>query len=338
VTRDRFRAITDKYASLRIAVVGDFCLDRYLEIDPGRNETSIETGLPVYNVIRVRAQPGGAGTILNNLSALGLAKVIPVGFAGEDGEGYELIRALKQRKGVSTECFLQTAERKTFTYCKPLIVEPGKPPRELNRLDQKNWSATPPAISTLLVAAVRDIASQVDAMVLLGQVDEPGTGVLRTEVLETVRALVAQNPRLPIVADSRLGLKGFPPVCFKMNADELARWVGNDGKHTFEQLEAAALQLAKEHGNRVVVSASEGGIVGAEAGKIEHAPALPVRGPIDVVGAGDAVTANLTAAFAAGGTMREALELSMAGASVVLHQLGTTGTASVSQLAEVMFG
>ena len=72
MTLARFRVLTDCYRNLRIAVVGDFCLDRYLEIDPARKEISIETGLPVHNVVRVRSQPGGAGTILNNLVALGV--------------------------------------------------------------------------------------------------------------------------------------------------------------------------------------------------------------------------------------------------------------------------
>ena len=44
----RFEAITGRYQKLRVAVLGDFCLDRYLEIDPNRSETSIETGLPVH--------------------------------------------------------------------------------------------------------------------------------------------------------------------------------------------------------------------------------------------------------------------------------------------------
>ena len=39
---------------------GDFFLDRYLHIDPARDETSIETGLTVYNVVEVRA-PAGRG-------------------------------------------------------------------------------------------------------------------------------------------------------------------------------------------------------------------------------------------------------------------------------------
>ncbi|MGB9603605.1 MAG: carbohydrate kinase, partial [Limisphaerales bacterium] len=64
---NRFKELTGRYKDLRIAVVGDFCLDRYLEIDPELKETSLETGLEVYNVVKVRAQPGGAGTILNNL-------------------------------------------------------------------------------------------------------------------------------------------------------------------------------------------------------------------------------------------------------------------------------
>src|SRR6266700_2685393 len=97
---DRLREITAAYGRLRIAIVGDFCLDRYLEIDPARQETSIETGLPVHNVVNVRSQPGAAGTILNNLVALGIREIYPVGFAGEDGEGFELRAALRNQRGV----------------------------------------------------------------------------------------------------------------------------------------------------------------------------------------------------------------------------------------------
>src|SRR5262245_45939 len=98
---ERFKDITEKFSKLRIAVLGDFCLDRYLEIDPEKKEISIETRLPVYNVVKVRAQCGGAGTILNNLSALGVAEIFPVGFCGDDGEGYELQRAMRSQPRVN---------------------------------------------------------------------------------------------------------------------------------------------------------------------------------------------------------------------------------------------
>ena len=84
----------------------------------------------------------------------------------------------------------------------------------------------------------------------------------------------------------------------------------------------------------VFVTMAELGIVGADpAGRAEHVRAHPVRGEIDIVGAGDAVTANLAVALAAGASQQESMELGMAAASVVIHQLGTTGTATIAQLA-----
>src|SRR3974390_704682 len=151
MTPERFQTITRRYPNLRIAILGDFCLDRYLEIDPSRSETSLETGLPVHNVINVRAQPGGAGTILNNLVALGIGTIYPVGFAGSDGEGFELMRALEGCAGVRMQYFVQSTERRTFTYCKPLLVAVDKTPVELNRLDLKNWTPTPVSVQDQLI-------------------------------------------------------------------------------------------------------------------------------------------------------------------------------------------
>src|SRR5882724_4565436 len=148
----RFQAITEKYSKLRIGVVGDFCLDRYLEIDPAKQEISIETALPVQNVVNVRSQPGAAGTILNNLVGLGIGETYPVGFAGEDGEGFELRAALRGKRGVRLDHFCTTDQRRTFTYCKPLVLEAGKPPIELNRLDSKNWTPTPALLQGRLIA------------------------------------------------------------------------------------------------------------------------------------------------------------------------------------------
>ena len=82
--------------------------------------------------------------------------------------------------------------------------------------------------------------------------------------------------------------------------------------------------------------AEEGLLAATPGGELTHLPALPIHGPIDIVGAGDSVTANLTAALAAGATAGEAVELANAAASIVIHQLGTTGTASVQQIGETL--
>jgi len=333
----RFKEIAGRYGSLRLVVVGDFCLDRYLEIDPSKAETSIETGLPVHNVINVRAQPGAAGTILNNLVALGVGQIFPVGFCGDDGEGYELRRALEAKPGVHLTGFVQTAERRTFTYCKPLVMSPGKPPVELNRLDSKNWTPMPGSLQGHLNHSFTGLVESADAVILLDQVDVPETGVVTKKLLEVVQEIARQKPALPMLADSRRGLRDFPPVIFKMNAMELSSFLGSKADLELEKIKTLTRQLAEKNSNAVFVTAAERGMVCASpSGEIGHVSALPLRGPIDIVGAGDSVTANLAVALAAGAELHEALEIANAAASVVIHQLGTTGTASVQQIRELL--
>ncbi len=335
---ERFSAIAGRYPRLRIGVVGDFFLDRYLHIDPLKEEASIETGLPVHNVFEVRSQPGAAGTILNNLVALGVGAIYAVGFCGDDGEGYELKRVLAAGSGVNLEHFLTSPSRRTPVYCKPMVVQEGRPPRELNRLDSKNWTTTPVALQRDLADRVVALAPKVDILLLLEQVELPETGVVTRAVGEAAHAALGARDGLVVLADSRRGLRHFPPLAFKMNAAELARMDGGSATEPGAgAVRARAAALAERNGQPVFVTMAERGIVGALPGRHpEHVPALPVRGPIDVVGAGDAVTANLAAALAAGADAREAMTLAMAAASLVIHQLGTTGTASPEQISRLL--
>ena len=333
----RFKAITSQYTSLTIAMLKDFCLDRYLEIEIGRGEVSIETGLPVYNVSQVRALPGGAGTIVNNLSALGIKKIIPIGLVGEDGEGYELCRALGQRPGVTTGALVRTSQRRTFTYCKPLLCHPGGKQQELSRFDFKNWTPTPALLQGLIIGKLEEVAQEVDAIIILDQVEVPETGVITRLILEKVKSLAKANSDLVVIADSRRSLRDFPPVIFKMNAAELKSLIGADVELSFAEVGRTAAELALQNRRSVFVTLAEKGIVGTSAdGRYGHVPALPLRGEIDIVGAGDAVSANLAAAIACGASLNETLELANAAASVVIHKLGTTGTASVGEIEKLL--
>jgi len=337
MTGSRFQEITSKYSSLSIAVLGDFCLDRYLEIDPDRKEISIETGLPVYNISRVRSLPGGAGTIVNNLSALGVGKIYPIGLVGEDGEGYELCHALGQRSGVNMTGVVRSAQRRTFTYCKPMMCSSDGRQQELNRFDFKNWSPTPAVLQGAIISELDELVGQLDAIIILDQVDVPGTGVVTQRVLDRIKILAKENSDLLVIADSRRSLRDFPPVIFKMNAAELKSLIGAKEELSFDDVGKTAAELALKNCRSVFVTLAEKGIVGTSAdGHYSHVPALPLRGEIDIVGAGDAVSANLAAAIAAGASLPETIELANAAASVVIHKLGTTGTASVGEIKKLL--
>jgi len=164
----------------------------------------------------------------------------------------------------------------------------------------------------------------------MDQVDLPHTGVITPPVLDAAQE--AQALGLLVLADSRRGLDHFPHLVFKMNAAELARMTASDWS-----VEDSITNLANRNGRPVFVTLAERGMLGAEPGRPpEHVPAHPVRSPIDIVGAGDSVTANLAAALAASATPREAMQIAMAAASLVIHQLGTTGTATTAQIANLL--
>mgnify|MGYP000090288315 CR=1 FL=1 len=84
---------------------------------------------------------GAGGTITNNLRALG-AQVYCVGILGDDGEGMELKRRL-EAVGADTRYMVQTDQRQTCTYIKPMRRENGRE-TELNRLDIRNFTKKPP--------------------------------------------------------------------------------------------------------------------------------------------------------------------------------------------------
>ena len=71
MTLERLAELIDRFPEQRIAVVGDFFLDKYLDVDPALAELSLETGKTAHQVVAVRPSPGAAGTVVSNLSALG---------------------------------------------------------------------------------------------------------------------------------------------------------------------------------------------------------------------------------------------------------------------------
>src|ERR1700752_166419 len=82
----RGRPMTDaeilaEFPKLRALVVGDVCLDRWCRYDPAQSEPSRETGIPRIGIVSTESTPGAAGTVANNLAALGCGRVAVLGIA-----------------------------------------------------------------------------------------------------------------------------------------------------------------------------------------------------------------------------------------------------------------
>ncbi len=164
--RVRLEQLLARFGSVRAAVLGDLFLDRWLMVDASLDEPSVETGLPARQVDSIRSSPGAAGTVLNNLSALEVGKAYAVGFAGMDGEGWELLRALKNR-GIDTRHVARSAQRMTPAYIKPLFSTGSGPAREGSRLDIRNRTETPRPLQNRLIRSLHAVLGQVDALIVL---------------------------------------------------------------------------------------------------------------------------------------------------------------------------
>ncbi len=317
LTSDLIERILTQLPGKTIGLVGDLFLDRYLDIDAALDEPSVETGLTAYQVTGVRSYPGALGTVVNNLAALGVGRIVPISIIGDDGEGYELLEALAKLPAVDTSHVLRSEERRTPTYTKPMLREGGIV-RELNRLDIKNRTPTPVELQKRIGRNLAELWPEFDALLVLDQVSEADCGVVTAHLREFIGAGAEHSPFF-ILADSRELIGKFRNLCVKPNAAEAGRWVpGGD-----------PWKLAALVKGPVLLTRSEAGIAMAEVGdsEVRMIPAYPVSGPIDPCGAGDSCSAAVACAMASGASLETAAAFGNLIASITVQQLGVTGTA-----------
>lgn len=312
---------------LNVGVVGDLFLDRYLDLDAALTEPSLETGLDAYQVVRVRSCPGAAGTVINNLSALGVARILPLAVLGDDGEGFELRQALAALRGVDQQHLFTTPERRTPTYTKPMLSRPGETPRELNRFDIKNRTPLPTELEDKLLRSLDELWRQANVLVVLDQVSEVDCGVVTRRVRQRLAELAALEPHKFVLADSRERIGEFRQVCVKPNERECRQALG-----LADDAPLDVAELARRTGRPVFCTRGDAGILVVDPPQRHTVPAYSVSGPIDIVGAGDATSAGIVCARAAGASLTEAAAFGCLVASITIQQIGTTGTATPSHV------
>lgn len=331
MTPERLEELLRGFDSARIAVVGDYFLDKYLTVDPQLAEPSLETGKTAHQVVDVRAAAGAAGTVVNNLLALEPAAVVAIGVIGQDGEGFELRRAL-QRAGCDTSRLLESASLRTPTYLKPRDLDQTGLAAEHSRYDTLNRTPLPRDTEQQILEAIDQVLPNVDALVVLDQVEAAECGIVTSGVRSYVCQLAEQSPECVFWADSRFRIERFLQTVIKANQFETTgRDPNRDAAPPIDELLVRALQLRQRTQAPVLITCGERGIVVSDPEPF-HVPGLQVTGEIDPTGAGDSVTAAAVLALVAGATCPEAALLGNLVASVTIQQLAETGTASREQL------
>ena len=330
--RERLQELIEGFPAQRIAVVGDFFLDKYLEVDPALAEISVETGMRANQVVAIRCSPGAAGTVVNNLSALGAGTLHAIGAIGDDGEGYDL-RVELARRNCRTEGLLRSERLMTPTYLKPRDVSVPGLEGEHERYDMRNRRETASDVIREVIAAIDAVLPELDALVIADQVVEEDWGIITAAMREALAERAARFPRVVFWADSRRRIERFRRAIVKPNQFEA---VGRADPRPDEEVELAALEeaarrLRARSGAPVCITRGAAGALVSDP-KPLLIPGVRLKGAVDPTGAGDSVTAGAVLALAAGATFAEAVLVGMLAASITVQQLSTTGTATPEQL------
>jgi rfaE bifunctional protein kinase chain/domain len=329
---ERLAELIDSFSCVRIAVLGDFFLDKYLDVDPSLAETSLETGKTAHQVAAVRHSPGAAGTVVCNLAALGAGAIHAVGFTGDDGESYDLRKDLASL-GCSTGHLDCEPGRMTPTYLKPRDRSDPSLAGEHNRYDTKNRTPTGAASQARIIRSLDALLPEVDAVIAMDQVDEEDCGVVTSAVVEALADRARGWPKVIFWADSRRRIRRFRNVIIKPNQFEAA---GVECPRPGESVEVGRLceavaELRRTTKAPICVTRGAAGMLASDP-EPTLISGVRLGGPVDPTGAGDSVTAAAVLALSAGASLPEAALVGNLVASLTVQQLATTGVARPGQL------
>ncbi len=329
----RLAELTDRFPSCRVAVLGDFFLDQYLDVDPALEERSLETGKRAHQVAAVRSSPGAAGTVVNNLASLACGRVHALGITGDDGQGFELRQCL-DRIGCTTRGLRRRKAHMTPTYLKPRDLSRKGLSGEHERYDLRNRAPISPDLLQEMLADLEGLLDRVDAVIIEDQVEEPDLGVVTEGVRAGLADLAHRQPGVAFWADSRAQIHRFRRMILKPNQFEAMRRAspGPGEKVAVESVRRILPRFRARAGAPICVTLGEAGALVSDP-EITRVPAVQVEGPLDVTGAGDSFTAGAVLALCSAASLPEAALVGNLAASVTIRQLSVTGTATRRQLA-----
>ena len=320
--------VLDNASNCKITVFGDFCLDKYMYIDPARDEISVETGLTAYQVESIKCFPGVGGTVTNNLRSLGV-QVRSVGLTGDDGEGYDLLKTLEQT-GVNTELMVRSERVMTSTYTKRMRKTESGDYKEMKRIDIRNFKETPKELEDKLLTNLEKALTNTFGVIITDQYPEPNNSTVTERIRHELAVVAERYPEKFFYADSRGFTGSFKNVIIKCNEFELPG--SAEGMDKMSSIQSRGKELLEKNGKAVVVTMGEKGAYVFDTNGIEHIPAFRVDGPLDITGAGDATNAGIMLGLTLGLTLTESVLLGCCISSITIQQIGVTGTATIEQV------
>ncbi|MCH4166584.1 MAG: D-glycero-beta-D-manno-heptose-7-phosphate kinase [Megasphaera sp.] len=298
---------------LRIAVIGDIMLDRY--IFGSVNRISPEAPVPVNKVDHITSVLGGAANVANNLAHLD-CQVYLAGLVGDD-DNMHLLQSLLEEAHINGAGLVVRQGHDTTTKMRVLGAR-----QQMVRLDFEEVTDLQSSEEQQLCHWLRScIDDGLDGIIL----SDYKKGVL-TDTLAKQIISMASEASVPVLVDpkgsdwTKYNGADFVTPNMKELSDCVGYAVANEGKAVAE----AGMKLHEQYTfAHLMVTRSEKGItVIGNDGKVWNNPAT-AQDVFDVSGAGDTVAAAFLAAIAGKLSIRTSLQIANAAAGIVVAKVGT---------------
>jgi D-beta-D-heptose 7-phosphate kinase/D-beta-D-heptose 1-phosphate adenosyltransferase len=306
-----FAADPADFAAARVLVVGDVMLDRF--VYGGVERISPEAPIPVMQIEREIAMPGGAGNVARNLAALG-ARVALFGLVGDDVAADQLNEVLALEPGIEAQLVVDetwhTIEKTRFIGSR----------QQLLRVDRESrGKPSDDAVDALIKAALEALAD--NAVLVLS---DYAKGAVGDRVIAKLIKAAAKAGK-PVLVDPKGSdyrrYKGATLVT--PNRAEAALATGESCADDASAV-AAARKLVTEAGiANVLVTRGAAGMTLVQGQEPPLHLQAEAREVFDVSGAGDTVVATIAAALAVGRSLPQAARLANAAAGIVVAKIGT---------------
>ena len=302
------------FKSLKVGVIGDLMLDTYLwgKVD----RISPEAPVPIVSLHNKEQRIGGAGNVALNCCSLG-AKVFVLGVTGDDEEGDELERLLKENL-IDTHGLVRSTKRMTTN--KTRVISRNQ---QMMRLDAEVTHDIDSNEEKALLNKIAEFIAHEDPNILI--FEDYNKGVLTEKIIEEAIALCRASGVITAVDPKRKNFFVYKGVdIFKPNMKEVQEGLNL----LFEtadiyQLRNIHEQLHKHLEHKVsLITLSEKGIFYQQ---LQNAAIIPshLRNVADVSGAGDTVIAVAAMVYAATKNAHIMAEIANIAGGLVCEEVGT---------------
>ncbi len=314
ISQKRAETIINSFKDKKILVYGDIIFDRYIFGEVER--ISPEAPVPVVKVKKEDFRIGGAGNVASNIDSLS-GNGILLGIVGDDIYSKEIFK-LKSNNNLA----IKSNNNQTLIKTRILAKR-----QQIVRIDREEDIFISNEDEKELRKIIEGI--EIDGIII----SDYAKGTLNKSIIAILKQK-AINMNIPIIVDPKPPnfdlYKGVTAITPNKNEAE-----GILGKKLNEEKDiiTAVRTIQKKFNTKYsIITRGEDGITAAEKGKKAFTIPVYSHEVFDVTGAGDTVVSVIMLSLVSGASLKEAIVLANAAASIAIERIGTAQVTDVTIL------